>query len=275
MNYAVHRRDVSVSWAALNPYLYPGEIGFEVDTDKFKMGPGNWNDLTYEGEASSATGLASFENGVVDVAISDVETVVTDVMTETLPELQAGRGISLNTSVPGVVRPEMFTHSLGANSFAAVTSTTVETSHLAAPFAVSASDWSVDDYFEFYASGYLLNTSGGDRTFTFRLKIGSQAIYTVTTPNIPTGSGNRSWTFDGRFSFIEFAGTRPMGCVTFTLGGLNNTGYDLGSITRTPDANTFTLTSAFNLDFTVQMSGTAHASLGSLCQIAVLQRKDK
>jgi hypothetical protein len=44
------RRDTAALWASTNPTLAPGEIGFETDTGKFKIGPGtsatNWNSIT-------------------------------------------------------------------------------------------------------------------------------------------------------------------------------------------------------------------------------------
>jgi hypothetical protein len=208
-------------------------------------------------------------------SLAELEGIVEDVIDETLPDLVDGRGIKINTATTGQSKPELFIHNLGANSFAPVASTTAETSLLASPFAVAAGDWTVDDYFEFYASGYLTNNSGGDRTFTFKLKLGSQAVYTVVTPALTTNAGTRAWTFDGRFSWVDFIGTRPMGCVNFTLSAAGQTGYDSGNITRVPDPNLYVLTSAFNVDFTVQMSSTAHANLNVTCQNAYLQRKDK
>lgn len=45
------RRDDSANWAAANPVLGLGEPGFEVDTDRLKIGDGTtaWNDLPYIG----------------------------------------------------------------------------------------------------------------------------------------------------------------------------------------------------------------------------------
>ena len=48
------RRDTSTNWSTNNPVLYPGEIGFETDTKKFKIGPAvsspavatAWNSIT-------------------------------------------------------------------------------------------------------------------------------------------------------------------------------------------------------------------------------------
>jgi hypothetical protein len=42
-------------WAAVNPILQLGEIGYETDTNKLKVGDGvaEWNDLGYVGGGSS------------------------------------------------------------------------------------------------------------------------------------------------------------------------------------------------------------------------------
>ena len=43
------RRDRSTSWARINPILAQGEIGYELDTNQFKIGDGRsfWSDLPY------------------------------------------------------------------------------------------------------------------------------------------------------------------------------------------------------------------------------------
>ena len=43
------RHDTSANWAAVNPILSAGELGFEVDTNKAKIGNGigQYNDLPY------------------------------------------------------------------------------------------------------------------------------------------------------------------------------------------------------------------------------------
>lgn len=44
-----HRRDTSANWALVNPTLLAGEIGYETDTGKAKIGDGStaWNSLDY------------------------------------------------------------------------------------------------------------------------------------------------------------------------------------------------------------------------------------
>jgi hypothetical protein len=46
-----HRRDTAANWTSVNPTLASGEIGFETDTLKFKIGNGSsaWSALAYQG----------------------------------------------------------------------------------------------------------------------------------------------------------------------------------------------------------------------------------
>jgi len=52
------RRDTAATWTSTNPTLAAGEIGFETDTGKFKIGTGStaWVSLLYATDASDITG---------------------------------------------------------------------------------------------------------------------------------------------------------------------------------------------------------------------------
>ena len=55
------RRDTAANWSSVNPILSQGELGYETNTGKFKIGNGGsyWNELSYfEGGASAFSGLA-------------------------------------------------------------------------------------------------------------------------------------------------------------------------------------------------------------------------
>jgi len=55
------RRDTVANWASVNPILSQGELGYEINTGKFKIGNGvaYWNELPYfEGGASAFSGLS-------------------------------------------------------------------------------------------------------------------------------------------------------------------------------------------------------------------------
>ena len=44
-----HKYDTAANWASNNPVLLAGEVGFESDTGKMKIGNGTaaWNSLSY------------------------------------------------------------------------------------------------------------------------------------------------------------------------------------------------------------------------------------
>jgi hypothetical protein len=64
-----NRRGTASEWTTANPTLSSGEIGFETDTGKFKIGNGSteWDDLPY---SSSSSSLASIGD-LTDVDTSD------------------------------------------------------------------------------------------------------------------------------------------------------------------------------------------------------------
>ena len=66
----LQRRDTAASWAAENPVLLDGEIGYESDTGRFKFGDGvtAWQALSYRGGVATVNGAAPDEDGNVQVS---------------------------------------------------------------------------------------------------------------------------------------------------------------------------------------------------------------
>lgn len=64
------RNDTAANWTSVNPVLSKGEMGIEIDTNKFKIGDGikTWSQLAYAGSVVSA----SATNGHITVDGSDV-----------------------------------------------------------------------------------------------------------------------------------------------------------------------------------------------------------
>ena len=62
------RRGTAAQWTAANPVLAAGEIGFETDTNKFKMGNGSsaWTALTYFANSSELAALITGAPGTLD-----------------------------------------------------------------------------------------------------------------------------------------------------------------------------------------------------------------
>lgn len=52
------RRDLAANWTSINPVLHAGEPGFELDTNKLKIGDGvnAWNALAYQAGGGSGGG---------------------------------------------------------------------------------------------------------------------------------------------------------------------------------------------------------------------------
>ena len=68
------RRGFAAQWTAANPVLAAGEIGFETDTNKFKMGNGTstWSELVY---FANATELAAAIDSVVGMSPESLDTL--------------------------------------------------------------------------------------------------------------------------------------------------------------------------------------------------------
>lgn len=57
------KRDTAANWTTNDPTLLSGEIGYETDTGKFKMGDGTtaWTSLEYAGRGSVALYIAEYK----------------------------------------------------------------------------------------------------------------------------------------------------------------------------------------------------------------------
>jgi len=78
------RRGTAAQWTSANPVLAAGEIGFETDTNKFKVGNGStaWTSLTYFVDGSIA-----FDSAEVTAAINTAIDAVIDAAPNTLNTL--------------------------------------------------------------------------------------------------------------------------------------------------------------------------------------------
>lgn len=81
------RRDTAANWTSVNPTLSAGEIGFETDTGKFKIGTGSstWTSLTYATDGSKLTGT---------IAASTATTATTAGNANTATALATARNIN-------------------------------------------------------------------------------------------------------------------------------------------------------------------------------------
>ena len=99
---AVQRVASSANWAARNPILLPGEIGFETDTGNQKIGNGieSWNKLHYYGSPGH---WGEFSSNANQSAIADTPTEITYTNTDAAGDgvrIELGSRITVNN--PGV-----------------------------------------------------------------------------------------------------------------------------------------------------------------------------
>jgi hypothetical protein len=66
-----HRRDTAANWTAANPVLEDGQLGFETDTRKSKLGDGTtaWNTLSYTASVTTG-GVSDGDKGDITVTAS-------------------------------------------------------------------------------------------------------------------------------------------------------------------------------------------------------------
>ena len=107
------KRATASSWSSSNPVLYAGEIGYETDTNKFKIGDGTtaYNSLAYFNGNLASSSL----NDLADVAIvsaangdflrwngtawvNDAVNLSTDTIGDYVQNLVAGTGVSLTNN---------------------------------------------------------------------------------------------------------------------------------------------------------------------------------
>ena len=74
------KRGTSTNWETNNPLLLAGEIGFETDTQKLKIGNGtdNWNDLPYVSAIDSNNELEAAGNNNEETAFYVENTDIID-----------------------------------------------------------------------------------------------------------------------------------------------------------------------------------------------------
>jgi len=125
------RRDTAADWTSTNPTLAAGEIGFESDTNKFKIGDGAtaWTSLNYAPEgyattsyvdtqdANIASDTLTFTNKTFDAngtgnSISNIETA--DIAAGTLVTAAEGIGSNDNdTTIPTSAAVKAYADSVG------------------------------------------------------------------------------------------------------------------------------------------------------------------
>jgi hypothetical protein len=107
------KRSTAASWTSANPTLFSGEIGYETDTGKFKIGNGStaWTSLSYANANLSAASLDALSDVTITSAangdflrwngtswINDAVNLSTDTVGSYVESLVAGTGVTLSNN---------------------------------------------------------------------------------------------------------------------------------------------------------------------------------
>jgi len=98
------RHDTSTNWANINPILALGEIGFESDTNKLKVGNGTsaWNNLDYiaggGGEESLNAVDIIYDNSESSLESTNVQDAIDELVTRPVTEIIKSSSATLTTA---------------------------------------------------------------------------------------------------------------------------------------------------------------------------------
>jgi hypothetical protein len=105
-----HRRDTAANWTSTNPTLASGEIGFETDTLKFKIGNGStaWTSLKYSQDYTLINGTATAATANT-IALRDANASFSvNALTATRVNYGTGTGAPTFTSYSAGVREVLY-----------------------------------------------------------------------------------------------------------------------------------------------------------------------
>jgi len=93
------RRDTAANWTSINPVLLMGELGYETDTNKFKVGDGTtaWNSVRY------AIVIDNAAQTLTNKSISGSTNTLTNIANASLSNSSIsvnGQSVSLGTNIP-------------------------------------------------------------------------------------------------------------------------------------------------------------------------------
>ena len=199
------RRDTAANWTSGNPVLASGELGYETNTGKFKIGNGStaWNSLSYTVNAAMS-GVTLNDVGDVTITsaadgdflrwngtawVNDAVNLSTDTIGSYVQSLVAGNGITLTNNSGEGATP---TIAVTSNTFAPIDSPTFTGTVTLPDDTVALGTKTTGSYVSSLVAGTgvtLTNNSGESATPTVAI---GQAVATDSnvTFNDVTVSGN-------------------------------------------------------------------------------------
>ena len=203
------RRGTAATWTSTNPTLAAGEIGFESDTGKFKIGTGStaWNSLAYSAGATAVTYLYNATSGQTTFSGADANGL-------TLAYTVGAEQVFLNGVLQ--VRGTDYTASNGTSVVLASGALTSDVLNIIAYSALTITD----TYTQAQADARFVQQS--NNFFAGKNKI-INGDFNINQRAFTSNSGG--YGFD-RFAGANGGGTATFSAQTFTLGTAPVAGYE-------------------------------------------------
>lgn len=221
----VQRKGTYQQWFDTNPKLISGEIGYETDTNKFKIGDGlnNWNDLTYFIDDSQLTTMIQefATEEYVDLAVLNAEV--------NLPG-SAGVGIDWNSTtsqfdIDSTVATKTYADGV-------VPSQTGNSGKFLTTNGTNSS-WGTASV------GKIVQIVRGSTSSIVTANITSSQVNTGLSATItPTSASNKIVIFVNQNGLRKLSGTADFSLLFQMLRGVTHVGYFGGSTLWTGDTST-------------------------------------
>jgi len=208
------RRGTAAQWTSANPILSPGEIGFEIDTNKFKIGDGTtrWASLIYF-TADAAAALEDLIDGAPGLL-------------DTLNELAAAVGDDANFF--STVTTNIATAKSEAISTAASDATTKANTAKSEAISTAAADATTKaNNAKSGAETTAANALASHESDTTNIHGIADTSLLATTANVATAKSEA----------ISTAGTAADTKVSNAVAALTKSSVGLGNVDNTSDAN--------------------------------------
>jgi hypothetical protein len=222
------RRGTAAQWTSANPVLNAGEMGWESDTNKFKIGDGtnHWADLDYFADINSTVNPAFGTSITFEGATADSYETVLQVTDPT-----ADRTITL----PNVTGTVITTGNLSDITDIGVFSSTITMEGSTADaheLTISAGDPTADRTATFPDATGTIVLDGATQTLTNKT-LTSPVISTIVnsgTLTLPTSTGTIALTTDIPAGVVTESGTQTLTNKTLTSPAITGAVFNDGSI---------------------------------------------